>query len=147
MPCSKFKIKTLNQKFEYVFQTINIVFNWCPGGNYLFKVNNRNTRTRSKTCLKLTIKSPEQHYWRRSGAFFVNFKHIWHLFLVFLLLTLNMQLLAGRRSGVFIVYFQRCFQHPVTPLTTIVPHYIETSQLIYNANQLTGLYMMVKIGR
>ena len=28
-------------------------------GNYMFKVNNRNTRTRCKICSKLTIKTPE----------------------------------------------------------------------------------------
>ena len=33
------------------------------------------------------------------------------------------------------------------PLTTNGPHNIETSQLICNANQLTGFYMMVNIGR
>ena len=32
---------------------------------------------------------------RRSGVFIVNFEHISHLILVFLLLTLNMQLPAG----------------------------------------------------
>ena len=32
------------------------------------------------------------------------------------------------------------------PLTTNVPHHIETSQLIYIANQLTGFYMMENIG-
>ena len=32
------------------------------------------------------------------------------------------------------------------PLTTNVPHHIETSQLISNANQLTGFYMMGNIG-
>ena len=31
----------------------------------------------------------------RSGAFIANFKHISHLFLVFLLLTLNMKMFAG----------------------------------------------------
>ena len=41
-----------------------------PVGIYLLKVNNRNTRTR---C--------------RSGVFIVNFEHISHLVLVFLLLT------------------------------------------------------------
>ena len=34
--------------------------------------------------------------WGRSGVFVVNFEHISHLFLVFLLLHLNMQLPAGR---------------------------------------------------
>ena len=32
------------------------------------------------------------------------------------------------------------------PLTTIVSHHTETSQLIWKANQLTGLYMMGNIG-
>ena len=41
----------------------------------MFKVNNKDTR---------------------SGIFIVNFEHISHLVLVFLLLTLNMQLRAGK---------------------------------------------------
>ena len=52
----------------------------------LLKFYNRNTRTRSKICSKLTIKRPE----RRSGVFIVHFEHISHFVLVFLLLTLNM---------------------------------------------------------
>ena len=32
-------------------------------------------------------------------------------------------------------------------LTTTVPHHIETSQLIYDATQLTGSYMKGNIGR
>ena len=51
---------------------------------------NRNTRRRCEICSKLTIKTPEQRIWRRSGIFTVNFEHISHLVLVFLLLTLNM---------------------------------------------------------
>ena len=35
----------------------------------------------------------------------------------------------------------------INPLTTSVPHYIETSQLICMENQLTGFYMMGSIGR
>ena len=60
-----------------------------PAGIYLFKVNNRNTRTRCEICSKLTIKTPERRHWRRSGVFIVNFEHISHLVLVFLLLTLS----------------------------------------------------------
>ena len=30
-----------------------------PAGNYMFKVNNKNTRTRCEICSKLTIKTPE----------------------------------------------------------------------------------------
>ena len=56
--------------------------NWnYPAGNYMFKVNNRNTRTRCEICSKLTIKIPERCHWR--------IKHISHLVLVCLLLTLS----------------------------------------------------------
>ena len=60
-----------------------------PAGNYMFKFNNRNTRTRCEICSKLTIKTPERRQWRRSGVFIVNFEHISHLVLAFLLLTLS----------------------------------------------------------
>ena len=33
-----------------------------PAGNYMFKVNNRNTRTRCEICSKLTIKTPERRH-------------------------------------------------------------------------------------
>ena len=49
----------------------------CPAGNCLFKVNNRNNRTRCEICLE-------------SAIFFVNFEWISHLILVFLSLTLKM---------------------------------------------------------
>ena len=51
-----------------------------PAGIYLFKVNNRNTRTRCEICSKLTINTPQRRQWRRSGVFIVNFEHIPTLF-------------------------------------------------------------------
>ena len=57
---------------------------------YLLKVSNRNTRTRHRIYSKLTIKIPERRHYRRPGVFIVNFEHISHLALMFLLLTLNM---------------------------------------------------------
>ena len=33
---------------------------YVPAGNYLFKVNNKSTRTRCEICSKLTIKTPER---------------------------------------------------------------------------------------
>ena len=39
--------------------------------------------------LKSTLKTPEQRQWRRSVVFIVDFEHISHFVLVFLLLTLN----------------------------------------------------------
>ena len=47
------------------------------------------------TCSKLTIKTPEQCQWCCAIFCIVNFEHISHLFLMFLLLTLNRQMLAG----------------------------------------------------
>ena len=92
-------------KQEWVV-SINCSMNWCfeeialhrinslpseyPVGIYLLKVNNRNSRTRCEICSKLTVKTSEQSQWRRCGVFMDNSEHILHLFLMFLLLTLNM---------------------------------------------------------
>ena len=63
---------------------------------YLFEVNNRNTRKKCKICPKLRQKTLERPHWPRSGVLVVNFEHISHLFLVFLLCILNRQILAGK---------------------------------------------------
>ena len=34
---------------------------YVPVDNYMFKVNNRNTRTKCEIFLKLTIKTPKRH--------------------------------------------------------------------------------------
>ena len=61
-----------------------------PAGIYLLKVSNRSTRKRCRIYSKLPIKTQERRHWRHSGVFIVNFEHISHLALVFLLLTLKM---------------------------------------------------------
>ena len=71
------------------------MFSDFPAGIYLLKVENRNTRTRCEICSKLTIKTPERRHWCCCGAFIVNVDHFSHLFLLFLLLTLNMLMLAA----------------------------------------------------
>ena len=60
-----------------------------PASNYIFKVDNRNTRRRCEICSKLIIKIPERRQWRFSGIFIVKFEHISYLVLVFLLSTLS----------------------------------------------------------
>ena len=60
-----------------------------PADNYMFKVNNKNTRTKCKICTKSTIKIPERRQCRRSGVFIVNFELISHLVLGLLLLALS----------------------------------------------------------
>ena len=74
------------------FSSVKIIlcdFLIYPAGNYVFKVNNRNTRTRCEICSKLTIKTPERRHWRRSGVFIVNFENVLHFVLVLLLLSLS----------------------------------------------------------
>ena len=60
-----------------------------PPGNYMFKVNNGKTRTRCEIWSNLTIATSERPQSRHSCVFIVNFEHISHLVLVFLLLTLS----------------------------------------------------------
>ena len=62
----------------------SFIIEWnIPAGNYIFKLNQKNTWT------KLTIKTLERLHWRRSGVVIASFEHISHLVLVFLLLTLS----------------------------------------------------------
>ena len=53
----------------------------------MFKVNNKNPRTSYEIYSKLTIKTPEQRQWCRSGVFIVNFEHNSRLVPVFLLIS------------------------------------------------------------
>ena len=53
---------------------------------------------RCEICTKLKIKTPERRHWLRYVVFIVNSDHIKQLFQVFLLLTLNKQMLAGKYS-------------------------------------------------
>ena len=65
-------------------------------GIYLLKVYKRSTRAKCEICSKLTTKAPEQPQWQLSGVIIVNFEHFSHLFLVFLLVALNMQLRTSK---------------------------------------------------
>ena len=78
-----------HKKYLKEFTSIQVEPTSHPYNIYLFIVNNRNTRKWCDICSKLMIKSPERRQWRLSGVFIVNFKHISHLFLEFLLLTMN----------------------------------------------------------
>ena len=65
-----------------------------PAGNYMFKVDNRNSRTRCEICSKLTIKlsgvtRPMASFCYLHWHDIDNFEHISHLVLVFLSLTLS----------------------------------------------------------
>ena len=68
------------------FQKKRVIFSLLNNGfNYVVKIPSQLTFT----CSKLIIETLGKSQWRRSGVFIVNYEHISHLFLVFLLLTLN----------------------------------------------------------
>ena len=75
---------------QHIDEIYHADYCYIPAGIYFLKVKDRNTRTSCEICPKLTIKTPERRQWRHSGVFIVNFGHILHLVLVFLLLTFNM---------------------------------------------------------
>ena len=85
-------------------------------GIYLFKVNNRNTRTIYEIYSKLTIKTPKWSQWRHSGAFIVNFEHILHIALLFLLLTLKSKCQLGVRwngwRSLYLNFYKQCLISP-----------------------------------
>ena len=64
------------------------IYHYFPAGNFMFKVNKRNTAVWWEICSNSTIKTSERCHWCRSGVF-INFEHISHLALMFLLLTLS----------------------------------------------------------
>ena len=78
------KLTKLLLKYDGVLYLNSDVLKYSPTGIYMFKVNNRNTKTRFSM---LTIKPPERRQWCRSGVFIINFEHNSHLVLVFLLLN------------------------------------------------------------
>ena len=82
----------------------------------MLKINSRNTRTRCEISSELTIKTPERRQSHRSGIFIVNFEHISQLVLVFLLLTLNMQLPTGLfvLTRLYIYYYIICMTVPLS---------------------------------
>ena len=57
--------------------------------NYLFKVNDKSTRTRFELCSKLTTQTLGRRHCSRSDVFIFNFEHVSCFALMFPLLILN----------------------------------------------------------
>ena len=60
-----------------------------PIGIHLLKARTKHTRceTKCEVGSKLSIKAPERRHWHCSDVFIVNFEHVSHLVLVFLMLS------------------------------------------------------------
>ena len=56
---------------EFVYNILCIII-LCSTSNYMFKVNNRNARTRCEICSELTIKTPTAFY----SVSIVNFEQV-----------------------------------------------------------------------
>ena len=97
-----------------------------PANIYLFKVNDRNIRKGANI---------RKGQWRYSGVFIVNFEHISHFFLMFLLLTWNEWMLAG-----YVTSFR------TWPINDHCDPCIKTSQLICSEKRLIGFYMRETLG-
>ena len=65
---------------------LEIAYVSYPAGNYMFKVNNRNTKFNVRYVQSQQYRH-QNDVRRRSDVFIVNLEHIFHL--VFLLLTLS----------------------------------------------------------
>ena len=84
---------TINQSFRILVTRLRglnkAISRSGPAGNYMFKVNIRKTRTTCEICSNLTKMTPDRRQWRGSAVSVINFEHILHLVLVFLLLGLS----------------------------------------------------------
>ena len=64
----------VSEKKFLVWETIEYFSRGVISVGYcMFKVNNKNTKTRCKICSKLTTKTPEWRDWRRYGVSIINF--------------------------------------------------------------------------
>ena len=99
-------VKIILRIISIKYQISNI---WFPANIFSFEVNNRSPIKRCEICSKLTIKTLELRHWRRSGVFIVNFEHISHFVLVFLLLIVNKKRLVGFRIKTQNMYLKKLF--------------------------------------
>ena len=78
-------ISSANNQVETWGTNLKFRCNPFPAKIFLVQSPQWNTRRKCEICSKLTIKTPEQRHWRCSGVLNVNFEHVSHLFLMFLL--------------------------------------------------------------
>ena len=119
-----------------------------PANIYLFKVNNKSTKTICEICLTLTIKTLERRQWRRSGAFIFNSEQISLTLLVFQILAeyllLDHQCMFFLELSFLSIYIRtlstwilQCLMPPVGIVLTFV--YVMHCTICYHSHNLKNL--------
>ena len=108
----------------------------------MLKVNIINIRKRGEICSKLlkyaqTIKRPEWCHWPRSGVFIVDLEHISHLFLMFLLLTLYKEMLAGQLINCTQCNNSLQLNICLTPSHKVLDSYLRISRMLKVTDEVT----------
>ena len=93
----------------------------------MFKVQNKSTRKRCNICSKLNIRILEQ---RCSGVFNVNFEHISHVCLMFLLLKFNRSMFAGN-----LWWYLSCISYKITRSKSVIQSLEKCTECIRNQQQ------------
>ena len=85
--------KTLSKYYlKWLFFSLTILeesWHWNYQSTLLVQILQQNTKTMYKICSKLITTTPERREWCRCDIFIVSFEQISHIFLLFLLFTLN----------------------------------------------------------
>ena len=80
------------------FKRASFILDFLSPSRQIFTLSKSTEETLEKNCElypKITMKTPEQRQWRRSSVFIVKLEHISHFSLVFLFLTLQVNVLWG----------------------------------------------------
>ena len=83
---------------------------------------------------KANNKKPGRRYWCRSGVVIINFEHVSHLFLVFLLLTLNKHMLAEIMQHVILITLLTFSIFRKTSMTSLWCFYLTPFFSVFNVN-------------
>ena len=119
----------------FTIKLVSFTFIENPSGNYIFKVNNRNTRAWCEICLKLTTKTPERRQW-----------HISHLVLVFLLLTLSRWMTArNNKCSPPISYYLQLFFYAMNAVFFLVYQRKKLAELELNRHWINMFLFSIRV--
>ena len=103
-----------------------------PAGNCMFKVHNKNSRTRGEICSKLTIKTPERCHQRHFGVLLLTF-NIFHTLFYCFFINFEQANAAG------LLLFE------MIPIDSIERHVISSHLLFENCHDAKSLNILLKL--